>query len=191
MIARRTLLAVSLLGWPGTLARAGDVIEEARITLAGIEVPAVRARLLATVKLGGMPVAVLAFAADLADGVRDLFAVVAGGRVVALEVLAWHGTNGERLSTQVSAVSDRLRLRLQREASAPRGRGYRREQWTDYLGWQGAAPLADAPVRPVLAGTWQAALAAQRAEMRAVLTVGPRGVAPALVAACPPPVLAV
>ena len=190
MLARRSFVVAALLAWPGASARAFDVIEEEFTDLAGIGVPAQRVRMLATLKLGGTPVPVLGFAADVAEGVRDLFAVVANGRVVALEVLAWHGADGARLSTRLSAVTDGVRLRLERTASARWGKGTHHEEWIDYLAWQAEAPMADAPVRPVLAGTWQAALAAQRAAMRTMLAVGPRSVGPALIAACPPPCFA-
>jgi len=189
MLTRRIVIAILPLGCWSLPARGGDVIEEERTELGGITVPAARARVLARLKLGGTETCVLGFGADLPEGERDLFAVVAAGRVMALEVLAWRGTDGSRLSTHLSAVSDHVRLRLERTASARNGRSYRREAWIDYLGWQGAAPMADAPVRPVLAGTWQAGLAAQRAGMRAMLVVGPRDVGPALIAACPAPAL--
>lgn len=168
-------------------ARAADAVAQACTTLAGVAVPVGRGRLMANFSLGGTTASALAFAADLPEGVRDLVAVVAGGVVLALELLAWHGEDGSRLQTRLSAVPDRQRLRLERNASAPRGRGSRREDWTDYLAWQAGAPMADAPVRPVLAGTWQASLAAQRAEMRSMLVVGLRAVPPGLLARCPPP----
>ncbi len=189
MIHRRTLLALAspvLIRAPAP-ARAADAVAEGAVTLAGIAVPAGRGRLLATFALAGTTASALAFAADLSEGQRDLFAVVAGGRVLALELLAWQGIDGSRLQTRLSAVPDRQRLRLERSASAPRGRAHRHEEWTDYLAWQAEAPMADAPVRPVLAGTWQQSLAAQRAEIRSMLVVGLRGVPPGLVARCPPP----
>ena len=187
MLRRGFLVFLSALAWPGAPARAADMEAVAGAILDGIDVPAERARVLARFALGGTPALALAFAADLAEGTRDLLAVAAAGRVVALEVLSWRGTDGSRLYTRLSVVPDGRRLRLERSASAPRGPGYHREQWTDYLVWQEAGPMADAPVRPVLAGTWQARLAAQRAGMLATLAVGLRNVPPALVAACPPP----
>jgi hypothetical protein len=150
-------------------------------------VPAARARVLAGMRLGGSDVACLDFAADMAAGERDLFAVAAAGRVVAIDVLAWRGSDGSRLYTRLSLVPDGWRLRLQRTAAAPSGRGVRREAWTDYLAWQAGGAMADAPVRPVLPGTWQAALAEQRREALALLVVPPGGVPEALVAALPPP----
>jgi len=187
MFRRRFLVMLSTLAWPGATARAADEAEPACATLGGIGVPAGRARVLARFALGGAPAVALAFAADLPEGERDLLAVAAAGRVVALEVFLWRGADGSRLYTRLSAVPDGRRLRLERTASAPRGRGFRHEQWTDYLDWRKAGPMADAPVRPVLAGTWQAALAAQRADMLATLAVNLRAVPPALLAACPPP----
>jgi hypothetical protein len=187
MIGRRLLLAFPILAWPPGLSRAADGAAAEPVVLAGIAMPATRARLLATFPLAEATASALAFGADLPEGTRDLLAVTMAGRVLALELLAWHGTDGSRLQTRLSAVPDRQRLRLERTASAPRGRSYRRESWTDYLAWQGEAPMADAPVRPVLAGTWQAALAAQRADMVAILAGGRRDVSPELVASCPPP----
>jgi hypothetical protein len=162
----------------------------ARIELAGVAVPARRARVLAAIRLGGIPAACLAFAADLPEGERDLLAVAAAGRVMAIDVLTWRGIDGSHLFTRLSAVPDGVRLRLERTASAPRERGVRREAWTDYLAWQAGAAMTDAPVRPVLAGTWQASLAEQRAAALALLTVPPNGVPAALVAALPAPHLA-
>ena len=187
MINRRTLLAFPMLAGAGSPARAADAVAQDTTTLVGVAVPAGRVRLLASFPLGAASASALAFAADLPEGRRDMVAVVAGGRVLALELLAWQGTDGSSLQTRLAAVPDHLRLRLQRLASAPRGRGRRNEEWTDYMAWQDDAPMADAPVRPVLAGTWQAALAAQRAEVRAMLMVGLRGVPQGLVARCPPP----
>ena len=187
MISRRLLVALSLLADADAPARATDATTEDYITLADIAVPAERARLLANFLLAGTAATALAFAADLPEGTRDLVAVAASGRVVALELLTWQGKDGSRLQTRLSAVPDHLRLRLERIATMPRGHGYRREQWIDYLAWQGEAPMADAPVRPVLAGTWQASLAAQRAGIRALLGTGPHDLPAALLASCPPP----
>lgn len=187
MILRRALLRVlPVLGLLRAPARAEDG-PAAYTTLAGVSVPVGRARLLAEFPLGKADASALAFAADLPEGVRDLLAVAAGGKVLALEVLSWRGADGTRLQTRLSTVPDRQRLRLERMATAPRGRGYRREEWTDYLSWQEGGPMADAPVRPVLAGTWQASLAVQREAARALLAGGPAGVAPALLELCPPP----
>ncbi len=191
MFRRGFLIFLSALGRPPAPARAADAMAEETATFGGIDVPAERARVLAAFPLGGATAVALAFAADLPKGTRDLFAVAAAGRVVALEVLSWHGVDGSRLYTRLTVVPDGRRLRLERTASAPRGHGFRREQWTDYLAWRDDGPMVDAPVRPVLAGTWQAGLAAQRAGMAATLAVGLRGVPPALVTACPPPLFPV
>lgn len=191
MVRRGFLVFLSALAWSGAPAGAADMEAVEGAILGGIDLPAERARVLARFALGGAPAVALAFAADLPEGERDLLAVAAAGRVVALEVLSWRGADGSRLYTRLSVVPDGRRLRLERTASAPRGPGYRREQWTDYLAWQAAGPMADAPVRPVLAGTWQAGLAAQRAGVVATLAVGLRGVPPALIAACPPPLFPV
>ncbi len=139
------------------------------VPLGGIAVPRLRARLLARLPLGPSGVAAVAFGADVVDGSRDLLALVSEGQVMALEPLSWQGEDGSRLYTGVSALPDRRRLRLRRSASAPLGHSFRHEEWTDYLLWQDRRPLADAPVRPVLAASWQALLAGQRATVIAAL----------------------
>jgi hypothetical protein len=161
----------------------------ARVELAGIFVPAARARLLARVRLGGEDAAFIAFAADLPEGERDLFVIAAAGRVMGIDILTWHGTDGSRLFSRIAAVPDGVRVRLERVGSAPRGRGVRREAWIDYLAWQANAAMTDAPVRPVLAGTWQAALAEQRVHSLGLLAVPLRSVPAALVGALPAPYL--
>lgn len=188
MPTRRLLLALSaLVLWRAPL-RGADLFAEPVEPLGGIVVPAERARVLAVAALGGTPSVLLAFGADTAAGQRDLLAVAAGGVLVALEPLIWRGTKGSRLTTRATFVPDGQQLRLQRIGTVPRGKGYHREDWTDYLTWTIGAPMRDAPVRPVLAGTWQAALSEQRAAMRAMLGVGLHSVPAALLAACPAPV---
>jgi hypothetical protein len=177
--------ALAMLSAPGRAAETWD--EGAQTELAGVLVPAARARLLARVRLGGHDTAFLAFAADLPDGERDLFAIAAEGRIMAIDVLNWRGADSGRLFSRLATVPDGRRVRLERTASAPRGRGMRREAWIDYLAWQEDGAMIDAPVRPVLTGTWQAALAAQRAAMLGLLAVKLHGVPPSLVAALPPP----
>jgi hypothetical protein len=197
-LSRRSVLKGAMLaGLPGaarpaepgrTASIGADLSNDGpRTDLAGITVPAARARVLAIIRLGDVPAACLAFAADLPEGTRDLFAVAAAGRVTAIDLLTWRGTDGSRLFTRLSAVPDGCRLRLERTASAPRGRGVRREAWTDYLAWRAGGAMTDAPVRPVLAGTWQAALAEQRGSGLALLTEPPNGVPAALAAALPAP----
>lgn len=197
-VSRRRVLAVALLAAQPTSARptpaqpgptwgaaAGEDLPP--VAFAGVTVPAGRARRLASVWLGGGEAACIAFAADLPEGERDLFVIAAGGRVVAIDVLTWRGTDGMRLSTRLSAVPDGSRLRLQRTASAPRGRATRWEAWTDYLAWRPGAAMVDAPVRPVLEGTWQAALSGQRRRGLALLADPPTCVSAALVAGLPAP----
>lgn len=188
MPTRRLLLAVSALVLSRASVRGADLFEEPVEPLGGIVVPAERARVLAAAALGGTAAVLIAFGADTAAGQRDLLAVAAGGVLVALEPLVWRGTEGSRLGTRVTFVPDGQRLRLQRIGTVPRGQGYHREDWTDYLAWNNGAPMHDAPARPVLAGTWQAVLSEQRAGMRALLGVGLHGVPAALIAACPAPV---
>ena len=45
----------------------------------------------------------------------------------------------------------------------------RREAWTDILAWQEGEALRSEPLRPVLAGTWQARMAATRAAVAGLL----------------------
>jgi hypothetical protein len=187
-VSRRSMLALSLAAvLPGAARPAETWDEGARTELAGVLVPTARARLLARVRLGGDETVFLSFAADLPEGERDLFAIAAAGRIIAVDVLAWRGTDGSRLYSRLSTVPDGRRVQLERTASAPRGHGVRREAWIDYLAWQAEGAMTDAPVRPVLAGTWQAALAEQRAAILGLLAVNLPGVPAALVAAVPPP----
>jgi hypothetical protein len=89
---------------------------------------------------------------------------------MALEVLAWQAPGGGWLATRIGATGERTRLKLTRDAAAPRGaRPWRRESWTDFLAWRDGAALADAPVRPPPPQTWQAQLAAVRARVAARL----------------------
>jgi hypothetical protein len=188
MSRRRALLAFPLLALvpqPGRTAETWD--DGARTEMAGVLVPAARARAMAKVRLGNQEAAFLAFAADVPEGERELFAIAAGGRIIAIEVLSWRGNDGSRLFSRLSAVPDGRRVRLERTASAPRGRGVRHEAWTDYLACQPGAAMTDAPARAVLAGTWQAALAEQRAEILSLLAVNLSGIPTSLVAAVPPP----
>jgi hypothetical protein len=185
MLTRRALFAAALLATHP--ARAADTGADEQTILEGVGVPASRARVLAHGLLDGTPTITIAFGADVAEGRRDLFAVIAAGRVAALEILSWQGYDGARLYTRVSGVPNDYRLRLERNASSPRGHGYRHEAWTDYLAWHAATPMTDAPVRPVLAETWQASLASQRRAMPALLAPNLRAIPPALLAACPPP----
>jgi hypothetical protein len=151
--------------------------------------PAARARLLAEPVLRGAAVdsagdgrcALVAFAADAGpDSTSDLVAVIAappaGPRIVALELLAWRRrADGAHLATRISVIPDGSGLILARAAARPGadGRSWRREAWTDYLRWAPqpppGGPMRDAPARPPLPGTWQAALAARRAMVRAML----------------------
>jgi hypothetical protein len=190
MIPRRSLCAAAaatLFATSAARARPADDAAPALISLGGIAVPNLRARLLARLPLGDATTAALAFGADLPEGSRDLLALAAGGRVVALEPLIWQGTDGSRLYTHLSAMPDQRHLRLRHSAGVPLAHGFYHEQWTDYLLWQSGGPLADAPVRPVLATSWQALLARQRAAIIALLRHHPWGaVTEDLLAACPP-----
>ena len=141
-----------------------------------VTLPAARARLLALLPIAARQVAVLAFGADPPGSAArlDLAAFVgwdgAGLRVLALEVLGWANGHGGVLASRFAATGDRTGFALVRDAAAPRGAGtWRREHWTDMLAWGVGATLVDAPLRPPLAGTWQAQLGVMRAAVAARL----------------------
>ncbi|KAA5609353.1 hypothetical protein [Rhodovastum atsumiense] len=192
---RRMLLASALLPvMPRMGIASGN--DPAEVEIAGLRVPAARARVLCRFPLGGVEAACLAFAADRPEAIRDLLAVAAPGRLVALETLSWRGEDGSRMATRVSAVPDGRHLRLERTLRIPAGRAVQRESWTDYLVWRNDAPMEDAPVRPVLPGTWQAMFSLLRARTRTMLVQGglvqgglaqAGGLSGRLVAACPAP----
>lgn len=219
MPLRRRLLPLALVPLlaPVSAWAADDLgAETPSVTLAGLRVPASRARLLSTGTMGGTEVSLVAFAADPSHGALDLLALGANGWVLALEPLSWSsvlpipgsGPEGEHLHTRPTLVTDHLRVRLERTASVPvdggpggssptgsskdgsgrKGR-FRHESWTDYLLWSDGGLLRDDPVRAPLPGTCQAALARTRLSLRRMISVGLHGVPTALLEACPLPTL--
>src|SRR3954468_3190228 len=83
-IARRLTLALPLLAiLPRRSPGAEPLDGGERTVIAGVAVPAARARRRIGLRLGGAEATLLAFAADLPEGERDLLAVAADGRVVA------------------------------------------------------------------------------------------------------------
>ncbi|MGI3776642.1 MAG: hypothetical protein ACRYGC_05030, partial [Janthinobacterium lividum] len=112
----------------------------------------------------------------------QVLAVLAGWdgaqvRVLGVESWDWHGSGPRRLGLRVVAVPDDRRVRLLYEAvlSTPREDGpagrvvVRHEAWTDVLAWQEGGAMRSEPLRPVLAGTWQARMAGTRAAVAALL----------------------
>jgi len=158
------------------------VLEGASMLLPGVP------EQMAALPLAGRQVAVAGVA--LASG--QVLAVLAGWdgarlRILGVESWDWQGTGPRRLALRLVAVPDNRRVRLLYEATlaSPRpgvagqdagapggGRAavvVRREAWTDILAWQEGAALRTEPLRPVLAGTWQARMARARAEVAALL----------------------
>jgi hypothetical protein len=173
---------VTLTPWDaGTAMLRADAIDGA------VSVPASGARLAMMLPIAGRDVAGVAFGADTARGPGELLALIgwdfAGLRVLGLEVLSFTGVDGTALSARFSGVGDQTRLRVERIASVPAGPGKRREQWTDYLLWRDGGVLTDAPVRPAIAGSWQARLAAARAQVATMLAAGTTRVTAEMVAA--------
>ncbi len=121
-------------------------------------------------------------------------------RILAVESWTWQGSGPRRLALRLVAVPDDRRVRLLYDATLasqeaggagqdvaapePGGAGLgatgrarvvvRREAWTDILAWQDGDALRSEPLRPVLAGTWQARMAQIRADVAALLAT-PRG----------------
>ena len=140
-----------------------------------ITLPATRAHIVFTVPIAGREVAGIAFAADRPDATLDLVALCGWDgaclRVLGLEIYSLAGPDGANLASRFAGVGDRTRLRIERTAAIPRpGLPLRWEIFTDLLAWRDQAPLADTPVRPPLAGTRQAALAAARVRITALLS---------------------
>ncbi|MGI4978017.1 MAG: hypothetical protein ACRYG6_13840 [Janthinobacterium lividum] len=114
----------------------------------------------------------------------QVLAVLAGWdgtqvRVLGVESWDWHGSGPRRLGLRLAAVPDDRRVRLLYEAvlSTPKAGGpeaagrvvVRREAWTDVLAWEDGGAMRSEPLRPVLAGTWQARMAGTRAAVAALL----------------------
>ncbi len=158
--------------------------ERLRLDFAGwpapILLPARRARLVVTLALAGREVLLAAFAGERDDaaatarGALDLVAMIGsdGTRlgILGVEMLAWKGSAGAGFATMLDAPGHGAVLRLARIASPPQATTSSRHlTWSDYLAWRQGGPLADAAPRPPRPGTWQAALAAVRAKVAALL----------------------
>jgi hypothetical protein len=130
---------------------------------------------MAVLRLKVMDIAAVVFAADPLGGTQDLLAFVTpDGTLLALERHSWTSQNEDAFSTGCSMLPDRTNIALERHA-ARREQKWRREGWTDYLRME-QGRLVDAPVRPVLSGTWQFALARERQQCAAALPAGQHGV---------------
>jgi hypothetical protein len=197
LLSRRALFpaAALLIARPAAathmaLEPAGD--DQAAFRIDGIDgaitLPAARARIAFALPIGGRAVAGVAFAADAPGASLDLVALCGWDgaclRIVGLETLSYAGADGASVASRFAGVGDRTRLRIERTASVPRhGLPLRWENWTDLLAWHDQAPLADAPVRPPLPGTRQAALAAGRARAAALLNEPCQAVSALMIAA--------
>jgi hypothetical protein len=183
LLSRRGLLGAAMLlaVRPAVAARltldpAGD--DQAALRFDGIEgaitLPSARVRIVFALPIAGREVAGIAFAADPPGAALDLVALCGWDgaclRLLGLEILGFAGADGANLASRFAGVGDHTRLRIERAAAIPRpGLPLRWESFTDFLAWRAQAPLADAPVRPPLPGTRQAALAAARARVAALL----------------------
>ncbi len=162
----------------------GDAAHEAVLTLpsgARLSCPALRADLLAKLPLRAGPVFALRFGWDAGDATQNLLALIASdGGVLALERLFWQRGRASFV-TRLAMRPDRVHLALERVAMLPNGR-IRHESWTDYL-VRDAAGLHDAPARPVLEGTLQTALSAERRRLAVFTQARPATIPAQLLAA--------
>ena len=152
--------------------------------------PPQRARVLADLPFRAGAVVAVRFACDSPHATQDLLALIGpDGALLALERLSWQRGRSSFI-TRFAMLPDREHLALERVAMLPGGgpgRPSRHESWTDYLR-RDPHGLTDAPVRPVLAGTMQAALSAERARLAAFTSRGsPNIPAPMLAALCSSP----
>lgn len=191
---RSLLLAVPLL----LPVRAGAAPSGLRLETAGAEMvaltgpgvrralllPAAGARLLAPVGCGGEMLAVAAFRQEEGGAAVEwgALALALEGEValLGLEPLGWR-SGGARMGTRLMSGGDRRQIAFQRDSAVPESATlWRRESWTDYLAWRAPVGLADAPVRPPLAGTRQAAVAQWRQRAAALVAREPAAITPAL-----------
>jgi hypothetical protein len=98
-------------------------------------------------------------------------------RILAIEPETIQTEEGADLSVRLASSADDAILRLTYELSAPRGPTLPFHlQWIDMLGFRPMSPLKDIAARPALAGSCQAALAAIRARLQAMLAAQPHSV---------------
>jgi hypothetical protein len=184
---RRTLAAPALLLAPPhpvlSLISGDSLRREAAISLpsgAVFACPPLRARLLATLRMGRLDVpdavTLVSFGADTGTATQDLLAFVAeDGRLLALERGTWRqsagGSSSGTLVTRPAMLPDRQHIALSRVLSWHDTR-WHAESWTDYLR-AADGRLVDAPQRPILEGSGQHRLIALRAAMQALLSPPP------------------
>ena len=189
MICRRLFLAVAsgllLADAPlRPLLLPGDAAHEAVLTLpsgARLSCPALRAALVAKLPMRAGPVFALRFGWDVGDATQNLLALISpDGGVLALERLFWQRGRAS-FFTRCAMRPDRTHLELERAAMLPSG-GIRHESWTDYLK-RDAAGLHDAPARPVLDGTLQATLSAERKRLAVFTATRPATIPAQMLAA--------
>jgi hypothetical protein len=176
MVTRRALFGIPLIAAgparPVLSIGASDSLHRDAILWlpsgAAFTIPPRRARLLGVFPLKSMDITAIGFAADTASATQDILALVGpNGFLLALERLHWKQINGDELTTRFAMLPDHVHLTLERSAAQHRGT-WQREGWTDYLRIEDGH-LTDAPPRPVMPGTRQAKLAAERAAIAAVL----------------------
>ncbi len=151
-----------------------------RITFDGdaatFELPALRARLLSLLPIADREVMVVAFGVDSAPpATQDLIAILGWDgeqeRILGIESLSWHRPDGADLALRLFATADRRRLLLSYMATTPRrsASDLVHASWNDFLAWQDAAALVDAPPRPPIPGSRQRFLAEIRSRVAAIL----------------------
>jgi hypothetical protein len=144
--------------------------------------PPGRAALLAVLRMRGMEVAVISFAADPPGGTQDLLGFIGpDGGLLALERRFWRSQDEDELSSRFALLPDREHIALARMASR-RDVPTRHSSWTDYLRCD-AGRLVDAPAHAPRPGSWQAFLAAQRRDVAGRLLPAMPAVSPSLLAA--------
>jgi hypothetical protein len=162
----------------------GDAAHDAVLALPGggrFSCPALRAGLLVRMAFRAGPVLALRFGWDDGTATQDLLALIsADGDVLAVERLVWR-SGGASFVTRFAMRPDRAHLALERVAMLP-GSPRRHESWTDYLR-RDRDGLHDAPARPVLAGTLQAALSDERARLAEWTKSRPAAIPPPLLTA--------
>ncbi len=189
-LARRTLLsALPLLLAGGAHAGAGRLrLEPAGAEMVALTGPAIRrplllpaagAVLLPQLACAGEILTVTRFALE-EDGAMLEWAILALAQdgvvaLLALEPLSWRGATqdgrgGARMTTRLSATSDRTRVQWLRDVAIRQTPTlWRRESWIDYLAWTPPQGLIDAPVRAPLPGTHQHMVAIWRRRAAALV----------------------
>jgi hypothetical protein len=188
LLARRSSAATLQPGVASTVSlELGDpdqAVFRAGGIVGAVTLPQARARIAMWLPIAGREIVGIAFAADPPGGMLDLLALVGWDgaclRVLGLEVWNSAGADGGSLASRFAGIGDRTQIRIARTAGIPRpGLPKRWETWLDLLSWQALSPLADAPVRTPLPGTWQAELAGIRAHLTESLSPACQAITPA------------